>query len=310
MNTTFASGDLGTAASIGAAAVNPTIQYNGAFDNAYIFSPDSTGNLWVCGNPGSNPTLYQVPITAGLMGTPKAGPALSTTTQTTCSPVTDVYNTVLQGAGLPQEWTFLSVQAAGVPTPCATHSCVMSFKVTPWRPGATYNVGQEVLDSNFNIQVEEVPNAVSGATPPSWKTTVFDTTDDGTAHWRNQGPLTAQTPPGWTANTTYAGAFTIIDTHNNVEMVSNLGGGMTSGTQPTWPLIEGVSTTDGGVTWYNIGANPVAALQAVGGTSGIIIDNTTNNPGGSQVYYSTLGGGCGVGGSDGCGVQASQQGLN
>ncbi len=211
MSTGFGAGSTGTPATIGTGATAPTIQYNGAFDNGYIFSPDSTGNLWVCGNPGSNPTLYQIPITAGVMGTAKVGPALSTTTQTTCSPVTDVYNTILQGAGLPQEWTFLSVQAAGVPTPCATHSCVMSFKVTPWRPGATYNVGQEVLDSNLNIQVEEVPNAVSGTTPPVWDPTPFGTTIDGTAHWRNQGLLTAQTPVSWTLNTAFPGATTIVD---------------------------------------------------------------------------------------------------
>ena len=309
MSTGFGAGSTGTPATIGTGATAPTIQYNGAFDNGYIFSPDSTGNLWVCGNPGSNPTLYQIPITAGVMGTAKVGPALSTTTQTTCSPVTDVYNTILQGAGLPQEWTFLSVQAAGVPTPCATHSCVMSFKVTPWRPGATYNVGQEVLDSNLNIQVEEVPNAVSGTTPPVWDPTPFGTTIDGTAHWRNQGLLTAQTPVSWTLNTAFPGATTIVDSNNNIE-IAELPGGTSGGTQPVWSLVEGTEIVDGDITWYNIGANPVAALQAPGGTSGIIIDNTTNNPGGSQVYYSTLGGGCGVGGADGCGVQASQQGLN
>ncbi len=308
LSTSFGAGDTGTAVPIGAAAVAPTIQYNGAFDNGYIFSPDSTGNLWVCGNPGSNPRLYQIPISAGAMGTPKIGPPLSTTTQTTCSPVTDVYNTILQGAGLPQEWTFLSVQAAGVPSKCAAHSCVMSFKVTPWRPGATYNVGQEVLDSNFNIQVEEVPDALSGATPPVWETTVFGTTTDGTAHWRNQGPLTAQTPASWAQSTLFPQATTIVDSNNNIEIAETIG---TSGTtQPAWSLIEGTEIVDGGVTWYNIGANPVAALPAAGGTSGIIIDNTTNNPGGSQVYYSTLGGGCGGDGTHGCGVQASQQGLN
>jgi hypothetical protein len=64
------------------------------------------------------------------------------------------------------------------------------------------------------------------------------------------------------------------------------------------------------VVWYNLGANPVAALPAQGGTSGIIIDNIVNNPGGSQVYYSTLQAGqCITGGVGGCAVQASQQGL-
>jgi hypothetical protein len=65
------------------------------------------------------------------------------------------------------------------------------------------------------------------------------------------------------------------------------------------------------VTWYNLGKNPVAALQAPGGTSGIIMDNTVINPSGSQVYYSTLQPStCSTsGGVGGCAVQASQQDL-
>ena len=52
-----------------------------------------------------------------------------------------------------------------------------------------------------------------------------------------------------------------------------------------------------GRTW-----NAAAALNATGGTGGIIIDNTATG-GGSQVYYSTRT-------SPGIAVQASQAGLN
>jgi hypothetical protein len=41
------------------------------------------------------------------------------------------------------------------PTACGGFSCVMSFKVTAWQPSFQYNVGQEVLDSNLNIEVAE-----------------------------------------------------------------------------------------------------------------------------------------------------------
>ena len=60
----------------------------------------------------------------------------------------------------------MSVQAAGTPTPCASHACVMNFKVTSWQPNTVYNVGQEILDSNLSIQVAENPLGTSGATPP------------------------------------------------------------------------------------------------------------------------------------------------
>jgi hypothetical protein len=59
-------------------------------------------------------------------------------------------------------------------------------------------------------------------------------------------------------------------------------------------------------------------LTANGGTSGIIIDNTTNTTGASQVYFGLLGsqpcaGNAGTGspgqGTGGCAVQASQSAL-
>jgi hypothetical protein len=124
--------------------------------------------------------------------------------------------------------------------------------------------------------------------------------------------LSAPPDPFWTANTFYAEAFEIIDSNNNIEIEFNLGGGTSGGSQPTWATAEGDTTTDGGIIWYNFGANPVAGLSASGGTSGIIMDNTVTNPGGSQIYYSTLEPtGCFTsGGTGGCAVQASQQGLN
>ena len=297
-----------TQAALGTSSSTTPI-YNGSFNHDYIFSPSSTGAYWVCGNPGGQPTLYQVSFAGAQVSGALAGPVIGTSTATTCAPTADIYNANLQGSGLPREWAFTSVTAAGTPTPCNGFACVMSFKITPWEPNTTYNVGQEVLDSNLNIQVEENPNGVSGATPPAWGTTTFAPTLDNTARWRRQGVLTAQTPPNWAAGHLYAGAFEIVDANNYIEIAEPTGG-TSGGTQPTWPTTEGTVTLDGTVTWYNLGQNPVAALQEPGGTSGIIIDNTANLLGNSQVYFSTLSGGCGMAGADGCAVQASQDGLN
>ncbi len=308
LSTGFVAGATGTEVKIGTSS-STIPQYNGAFDHSYITAAAPTGNLYVCGNPGGDPTVYQVSINAGVIGGSKAGPILSGTNPNTCSPVTDVYNAVVTGAGLPQEWIFMSVQAAGSPTPCGGFSCVMNFKVTSWQPSFLYNAGQEVLDSNLNIQVADNSGQTSGLTQPTWNMNLFGPTVDGGVHWRNQGPISGQTPPGWTAGNPYAGAFEIIDTNNNIE-IAELGGGTSGGTQPVWPLPEGSETFDGTLVWYNLGANPAAALQAPGGTSGIIMDNTVNNPGGSQIYYSTIEpSSCGGGPTGGCAVQASQQGL-
>lgn len=61
-------------------------------------------------------------------------------------------------------------------------------------------------------------------------------------------------------------------------------------------------------------ASPTAGLLVAGGTSGIIIDNTSTTTGASQIYFSTLGttGTCTTSGtltSGGCAVQASQSAL-
>jgi hypothetical protein len=313
LSTSFTAGGTGPEVTIGAATTGGTPVFDGTFDHTYVFSANSSGNLYACGNPGGAPTLYQIPIAAGVMGAPLAGPIVSTTTTTTCSPVTDVYNATVTGAGLPQEWTFMSVHAAGSPTACNGHSCAMSFKVTQWQPSFTYNIGQEILDSNLNIEVAENSGNTSGLTPPVWSPTLFVTTDDNGVHWRNQGPVLSAPPNGsWAATTSLAGGTEIIDTHNNIEIVSNLGGGTTSNTEPTWPLGEGVTTNDGSVVWYNLGANPVAGLEEPGGTSAIIIDNTASLNGASQVYFTPLqNSNCFTsGGVGGCAVQASQQGLN
>ena len=313
--TSFAAGSKGIEVTLGTATTGTTPMYDGGFNDDYFFSANNTGALFVCGNPGGNPTLYRIPITSGVIGSAVAGPVLSGTTSTKCSPVTDIFNPIASGAGLPEEWAFLSVHGNGTPSGCGGASCVMNFRTTSWEPNTIYNAGQLILDPNMNIEVADNSGGTSGASPPTWGLTPFAPTTDGTVNWRNQGALSGPTPPGWTASHLYAGAFEIVDTHNNIE-IAELPGGTSGATQPTWPTSEGAETADGGVTWYNLGANPTSGLQASGGASGIIMDNTSNQTGSSQVYFSNLqnagcvGNGVSGGGTGGCAVQASQQGLN
>ncbi len=68
-----------------------------------------------------------------------------------------------------------------------------------------------MLDSNLNIQVADNSGFTSGATPPDWNLKLFVPTVDGGVHWRNQGPLSGQTPQTLGPNTDYNGAFEILD---------------------------------------------------------------------------------------------------
>jgi hypothetical protein len=107
--------------------------YAGSFDNAYYSSVSSNaGNLYVCGNTGGNPTLYQITITnTGAMGTVATGPEIATVI-VTCSPIAEIYN--VNATGGAKDWIFMSVQDAGntsAPISCPSAiGCIMSFDVT------------------------------------------------------------------------------------------------------------------------------------------------------------------------------------
>jgi len=131
-STGFAAGDSGIEIQLGAgvAAASNTF-FGGSFDNIYFTSANSaspTGNLYVCGNPGGNATLYRVPITANVMGTASVMTTAMSTASTTCSPITEISN----GS---TDWIFVSVQASPnilppIGCPALASGCVMSFNVT------------------------------------------------------------------------------------------------------------------------------------------------------------------------------------
>jgi hypothetical protein len=186
----------------------------------------------------------------------------------------------------------------------------MNFKDTPWLASTYYAAGQEVIDSNFNIQVVGVAG-VSGDTAPSWSTSLGDPTPDGTVQWLDQGTVSAVTPAAWIANHTYPQNTLILDSNNNIELATTLG--TSAGAAPSWRASAGAATADNTVRWKNLGPIATSTLAAAGGTSGIIIDNTVGSgtlAGASQVYFSTLSNqACGMSGRGGCAVQASQSAL-
>jgi hypothetical protein len=318
--TNFAGGTMGSNVALGASsATNP--MYNGFFDNAYLTSPNATGNFYVCGNAGAEPTLYQVPINAGAFGTPVAVSALTQPgTNPACSPVTDISNP--NAAGGTAERAFVSVQNNG--RVCTNPpGCTMNFVTTPWQPLTAYAVGQEILvRSAANPSVLFIQTVIqagtSGANTPAWGAAPNITTGDPnfaptSVFWLNQGRIDAAPFTTWSANLLVPNfGNRILDSNGNVELANN-SGGTTGASQPVWALTPGDSTTDGSVTWINGGASAFAALPAAGGTSGIIIDNIVGSgtlQGASQVYFSTLSDqACASGGTGSCAVQASQPTL-
>jgi hypothetical protein len=310
----FGAGDIGKKVQVGtsvASGSTPNPLYIGAFDNAYYTSGNATGNLYVCGNTGQNPALYQIPLAAG---TPTSGTILvglvSAAFSPACSPVADVLNPNVTGGAT--ERLFVSVQNHGVATGCSDAGCILNFVDTPWQKSTTYQLHQQILDGNLNIE-EATTAGTSGLAMPSFSPTPGAVKTDNGAHWVNQGPLSATPLSIWTATTSETIGNRIVDSNGNIEAVTSATGTTTGGSTPTWNTTVGATTADGTVTWINAGASLISTLPAAGGTSGIIIDNVLSGTlaGTSQVYFSTLSDQvCGTSGTGGCAVQASQPGLN
>ncbi len=287
--------------------------YPGTFDNNYYTSSNSTGNLYVCGNTLGSGTVFQIPVTAGTMSTTAVvGPQLSGSVglaaNAPCSAVAEIFNANLGGTpGIDK--IFVSTTGAGV-SPCGS-GCIYDLPVTSWQPATNYAVGEEVTDKFLNVQVVTTAGK-SGASPPSWQPPGYQTLDN-TVEWTCQGGLGTTSYGAWQASTSYSIGASILDTNGNVEVQRDPGA--TSGTkQPVWPLTIGATVSDNSAAWINLGPPVSFVLTVIGGTSGMVVDNTVQTgtlAGASQVYFTPLGAGFGTcGAGNGCAVQASQAGLN
>lgn len=97
----------------------------------------------------------------------------------------------------------------------------------------------------------------TGATEPTWSTTVGATFSDGTATWTCVGPAYA-----WTAAVAVPYGAEIRDSNGNIQFV--LTAGTTGATVPaSWGTGWGQTTTDGTVTWVCLG--PTIAVGATEG---------------------------------------------
>ena len=316
--TNFTTGAKGTEAVVGtstsAGVPTPNVLYDGFFDNQYIFSGNATGNYYICGNTGANPTLFVVPIQAGVMQ-PAAPVATLTGPASTaaCSPVTDVFAPGTAGNAA-TERLFVSVQSNSLGAGCGGGGCIQSLIDTPWQASTAFSVGQEILvNSSGPLTFVAVQAGTTGATQPNWPSTAGVTKNDGGVVWLNQGnPATPISP--WQATHSYSTVGgRIVDSNGNVEVIQTAG---TSGaSHPVWATTPGTTTPDGtGLVWINAGAYPFAAFPAPGGTCGIIVDNIVppgTLAGASQVYFTPLKDEvCTTSGTvGGCAIQASQQAL-
>ncbi len=325
--TSFTSG-LGTEAKVseGGDGTGTFTMYIGAFDNAYYTSPNSTGTLYVCGNITGIATPFRISVNAGVMSTTSLGGfpfgSVAAPGNLPCGPLTEIFNSnensgANSGGPAGTDKLFVSSVGPGTTNPCfnnGTGGCIVDLPITAWQPNTIYSLGQEILDTNLNIQVVTF-GGFSGSTQPTWPSpgaggSIF--TFDGSVQWVFKEGLGITGTLSWAANSGEPQGLFIVDPNGNTEVVTS-NSGTTGSVQPIWPMTIGSQTTDGTVHWVNAGPVDNFFLTVAGGTSGIIVDNIVSagtRAGGSQVYFTPLSlgfGACGAG--NGCAVQASQAGL-
>jgi hypothetical protein len=201
------SGTTGTAALVGTNSATVPL-YDGDFDHIYFTSSNfaqPAGNLYVCGNPGGNPTLYQIPITYSggpVLGSVVTGPVLASS-NVGCSPLTEFFNSSTN-----TDWLFAGVGSTSCGASGATQGgCVMSFNITsgtaptvgPWTPSSAFALNSEVVDTGGRLQKCtgggcNIAGSTSGNTTPAWTSTT--TTDGTTANASAVGTVSANSAIG------------------------------------------------------------------------------------------------------------------
>lgn len=169
---------------IGGTANPGSAIYSGIFDNAYYNSsvPNIAGHMYVCGKDPANadrPAIYQLsfdPASATLtdVGTPLTG--LASADGEACSPVTEFDNPNGGGAGIEQDWIFLSIgnhasTAAPILGPCATTNtgCLLSLNIlnaVTWPPAsvaATASLPPDAIGASSGIVVDNISTSAQAS---------------------------------------------------------------------------------------------------------------------------------------------------
>lgn len=153
-----------------------------------------------------------------------------------------------------------SIQNWGIDAPTSAPTCSQAALPTSypsWAASTTYFPDQVILGAVYFQKL--ITAGITGATEPTWSTTIGGHTTDGTAVWE------CVCPQAWIASTAVtAGQFVAVNfdyyiSPGVVVYASDFfictSAGTTGASQPTW--IDGTGSTliDGSVIWTNIGAS-------------------------------------------------------
>jgi hypothetical protein len=346
--TSFTSGS-GTETTIGVFGATTEPVLSGALDNIYFNSESTcengctpTGSLYAAGRTTASATLYQIPITANVMGAANIGPVIGDPSfRGRTSPITEFFNSngvtatgSVAISGNPAAWNIGGTRTVTIGTVTYTFVTTLTVASTPTAVQVlrvTNNVGANAAlfnEEDTALNLEAAVNATPGSCssgPPCFGT---GTTANTTAKASNTGTSTIDTLTATTNGA--AGNFTVTESGGGITVSSGTNGGSADYIFVSTYSAGNNGCTSGCVYSYNVSSGatitsalaPAATLPIFASTSfadgyatgAIVIDNAvTSTMGVSQIYFLTLNNGptatCTTGGSRICATQASQSFL-
>ena len=282
--------------------------YAGAFDDDYYSSADGTGAMYIVGGqPGTTyaPSLWKVPLTAGVMGNPIQGAQVgdnvaSCSSQPNCSnSILDISPvTYAKNPNTNLEYIYFSESRDATANGC-TGACVYMYPVNtmlvPATPASqaswTFTITNNPFWSNNGIPSNETGTFTVNGT--AYQANIAGTFS--TAGNRNQDRdalvTFVNTLSGYTAQASASnGVFTVTRTATGSIGASNVATNMNQISQSSFT--DGAAATPASttpITWATSNT-PGASLAVTGGTGGIVYDNMrpATDVGSSQIYFTQL----------------------
>lgn len=272
--------------------------YAGAFDDAYYNSTDATGAMYIVGGEPSQtyrPTLWKIPLTAGVMGAPQRGAQvgdnLGCGAQPNCS--NGVYDmspvTVIKNPNTGVEHLFFSMPKDATAGTC-TGACLYMYSLNgTWGPTNTPVASLPVSSGTSGIIIDNVrPGADTGtsqiyfaqldsAVRKRWTMTFAngDNTNAGTFSIRNEVTATTITFTGNTSATSCTGAGGTFNMSGTAkEDAIELRACLLAANLPGYNIAGENGTNDGSVVvTYAVKGTPADNLvvENIAGTGNVIV---------------------------------------
>jgi hypothetical protein len=342
--TSFTTGS-GTETTIGVFGATTEPVLSGALDNIYFNSESTcensctpTGNLYAAGRTTASATLYQIPITANVMGAANAGPVIGDPSfPGRTSPITEFFNSngvtatgSIAITGNPAGWGFGGTRTVTVGavtyTFVSTAPAASSATTVQVLLVGSHSMLTNEVDTALNLAAAiNATSASCNSTPPCFGSgTVANTLATASNTGTSDIDILTATTNG------AAGNFTVSEGGGGITVSSGTNGGSadyiflstysagnngcTSGCMYSYDVTTGATITSALAPAATLAVFSSATARDGYPTGGIIVDNAVSSTlGVSQIYFLTLNNSftatCSTSGTRICATQASQSFL-